>query len=164
MRIVFEIKRDAEPLVVLNNMYKRSSLQHTFAGNLMAVVGSGRMPEQLTLRSALDAFLDFRIECLERRCKYRLGKAEDRLHLVDGLLIAQSRMDEIVSTIRSAANVADARAALESSAYGLSDKQSEAILAMQLRRLTALERSSLEAEAETLRGTAAGLNELLSER
>ena len=65
LRIVFEIKRDAEPLVVLNNMYKRSSLQHTFAGNLMAVVGAGRMPELLTLRSALTSFLDFRVECLE---------------------------------------------------------------------------------------------------
>ena len=63
LRIVFEIKRDASPLVVLNNMYKRSPLQHSFPGNLMAVVGSGRLPEQLTLRAALTAFLDFRIEC-----------------------------------------------------------------------------------------------------
>ena len=89
LRIVFEIKRDASPLVVLNNMYKRSPLQHSFPGNLMAVVGSGRLPELLTLRAALTAFLDFRIECIERRCRHRLAKAEARLHLVDGLLIAQ---------------------------------------------------------------------------
>ena len=164
LRIVFEIKRDAEPLVVLNNMYKRSSLQHTFAGNLMAVVGAGRMPEQLTLRKALTAFLDFRIECLERRCRHRLRKAEARLHLVDGLLVAQQRMDEVVQTIRAAKNVADARSALESDLFGLSPEQSEAILAMQLRRLTALEREQLEAEGATLRQTASELNELLSQR
>ena len=164
LRIVFEIKRDAEPLVVLNNMYKRSRLQETFAGNLMAVVSAGRMPEQLTLRAALVAFLDFRIECLERRCRTRLRKAEARLHIVDGMLIAQGRMDDVVSTIRGSANVSDARVALESSRFGLSPEQAEAILAMQLRRLTALERDSLEAEGADLRADVAGLNELLDER
>lgn len=164
LRIVFEIKRDAEPLVVLNNMYKRSSLQHTFAGNLMAVVGAGRMPEQLTLRSALSSFLDFRIECVERRCRFRLGKAEARLHLVDGLLIAQARMDEVVQTIRSAKDVAEARAALESDLFGLTREQCDAILAMQLRRLTALERETLEKEGASLRETAAELTSLLAER
>ena len=164
LRIVFEIKRDAEPLVVLNNMYKRSSLQHTFAGNMMAVVGAGRMPELLTLRRALLAFLDFRVECLQRRCRHRLRKAEARLHIVDGLLIAQERMDDIVETIRNSANVGDARGALESSRFGLSSEQAEAILAMQLRRLTALERDTLTNEGDELRTTATDLNALLDEK
>ena len=164
LRIVFEVKRDAEPLVVLNNMYKRSALQNSFPGNLMAVVGQGRMPEQLTLRSALNAFIDFRIDCVERRCRHRLAKAEARLHLVDGLLIAQGRMDEIVATIRASNNVSDARTALESSRFGLSTEQADAILSMQLRRLTALERDTLEQEGVTLRATAAELNGLLNER
>ena len=163
LRIVFEVKRDAEPLVVLNNMYKRSSLQHSFAGNLMAVVGNGRMPEQLTLRAALLAFLDFRVECLQRRCRFRLAKAEARLHIVEGMLVAQERMDEVVQTIRSSKTAADARVALESSRFGLSAEQGEAILSMQLRRLTALERDGLLAESKTLHATAAELRGLLAE-
>jgi DNA gyrase subunit A len=164
LRIVFEVKRDAEPLVVLNNMYKRTSLQHTFAGNLMAVVGAGRLPEQLTLRSALLTFIDFRIECLERRTRHRLRKAEERLHLVDGLLIAQERMDDVVASIRAAKGVSEARATLQAPPYALTAEQSEAILSMQLRRLTALEREGLVEEGDTLRATAADLNGLLSER
>ena len=117
MRIVIEIKRDSEPSVVLNNMYKRTSLQHSFPGSLMAVVGSRQMPEQLTLRSALLHFINFRIETVERRCRYRLAKAEARLHLVDGLLIAQKKMTAVIKTIRAARNVTSARAALEGPEY-----------------------------------------------
>ena len=164
LRIVFEVRRDAEPLVVLNNMYKRSSLQHTFAGNLMAVTGDGRLPKQLTLRAALLAFLDFRVESLLRRSRFRLRKAEERLHLVDGLLIAQGRMDEVVRTVRDAANVGAARAALQSDAFGLSAEQSEAILSMQLRRLTALERETLQKEGDDLRARVAELNSIIDER
>lgn len=164
IRIVFEIKRDSEPLVVLNRMYKSSNLQYTFSGNLMAVTGDGRMPQQLTLRTALLAFLDFRVECLLRRSRHRLNKAQDRLHIVDGLLIAQSRMDEVVQTIRTAKNVSDARTLLESEKFGLSKLQAEAILSMQLRRLTALERESLEKEGGDLRATIAELNLLISDR
>ena len=75
----------------------------------MAVVGAGRMPEQLTLRRALEAFLEFRVECLQRRCRYRLARAEARLHIVDGMLVAQARMDEVVSTIRASPNATAAR-------------------------------------------------------
>ena len=164
LRIVFEVRRDAEPLVVLNNMYKRSSLQHTFAGNLMAVTGDGRLPKQLTLRAALLAFLDFRVESLLRRSRFRLRKAEERLHLVDGLLIAQGRMDEVVRTVRDAANVGAARAALQSDAFGLSAEQAEAILSMQLRRLTALERETLQKEGDDLRARVAELNSIIDER
>jgi len=164
IRIVFEIKRDSEPLVVLNRMYKNTNLQNSFSGNLMAVTGDGKMPQQLTLRAALLAFLDFRVECLLRRSRFRLRKAQERLHIVDGLLIAQSRMDEVVKTIRTAKNVSDARMLLESEKFGLSKVQAEAILSMQLRRLTALERETLEKEGDTLRATIAELNLLISDR
>ena len=120
--------------------------------------------EQLTLRAALLAFLDFRVESLLRRSRFRLRKAEERLHLVDGLLIAQGRMDEVVQTVRDAANVAEARAALESDAFGLSAEQAEAILSMQLRRLTALERETLQKEGDDLRARVAELNSIIDER
>ena len=163
VRIVLEIKRDSDPSVVLNNLYKRTPLQTSFAGNLMAVVGAGRLPEQLTLRSALLAFLDFRIECIERRSRGRLTKTEARLHVVDGLLVAQQDMDGVVATIRAADDTAGARAALMSK-FGLSQEQSDAILQLQLRRLTALERASLVEEAETLQARRADLQGLLAER
>ena len=164
LRIVFEIKRDAEPLVVLNNMYKRSSLQHTFAGNLD---GGGRRAHAGAAHAALGtpcSFLDFRIECVERRCRFRLGKAEARLHLVDGLLIAQARMDEVVQTIRSAKDVAEARAALESDLFGLTREQCDAILSNAAAPVDALERETLEKEGASLRETAAELTSLLAER
>jgi DNA gyrase subunit A len=163
VRIVLEIKRDSDPSVVLNNLYKRTPLQTSFAGNLMAVVGAGRLPEQLTLRSALLAFLDFRIECIERRSRGRLTKTQARLHVVDGLLVAQQDMDGVVATIRAADDTAGARAALMSK-FGLSQEQSDAILQLQLRRLTALERASLVEEAETLQARRADLQGLLAER
>ena len=162
-RVVFEIKRDADPLVVLNNMYKRSSLQNSFSGNLMAVVGKGRMPEQLTLRSALQAFIDFRVECLERRSRFRLAKAEARLHIVQGLLVAQENMDGVVEAVRAAPNSTAARSALEAQ-FDLSSAQADAILSMQLRRLTALERDTLTREGATLRATEADLRAMLTDQ
>lgn len=91
-----QVKRDNEPLVVLNNLYMRTPLQHTFAANLMAVLGTGRMPEQLTLRAALVHFIDFRVICLQRRSRHRLRRTEARLHLVEGLSIAQAAMDDVI--------------------------------------------------------------------
>ena len=163
-RIVFEVKRDAEAAVVLNNLFKRTALQQSFAGNMMAVLGGGRMPELLTLRRSLLEFVDFRVECVQRRTAFELKKAETRLHLVEGLLVALSRLDEVVEAIRQAQGAAEARTLLESAAFGLSREQAEAILSMQLRRLTALEGESLGAEAVTLRAQTASLQLLLAER
>eukprot|EP00966_Prymnesium_polylepis_P235773 5452692-Prymnesium_polylepis.1 len=107
----------------------------------MAVVGAGRMPELLTLRAALTHFVDFRVECLRRRSAARMAKAQARLHIVEGLLLALNQLDSVIDAIRKADGVADARMALQSSAFGLSEPQAEALLSMQLRRLTALEAS-----------------------
>ena len=164
LRIIFELKRDAESAVVLNNLYKRTQLQQAFAGNLMAVLGGGRMPELLTLRRALQEFLDFRVECVQRRCAFQLRKAETRLHLVEGLLLALGRLDAVVDAIRQARGAAEARAILESAQFGLSPEQAEAILSMQLRRLTALENEALQAEEAELRETIGSLQLLLAER
>jgi len=87
---------------VLNNLFKRTALQQSFAGNMMAVLGGGRMPEQLTLRRALLEFIEFRVECVQRRTAFELKKAETRLHLVEGLLVALARLDEVVDAIRQA--------------------------------------------------------------
>ena len=87
---------------MLNNLFKRTALQQSFAGNMMAVLGGGRMPEQLTLRRALLEFIEFRVECVQRRTAFELKKAETRLHLVEGLLVALARLDEVVDAIRQA--------------------------------------------------------------
>lgn len=89
LRVIFEVRRDADALVVLNHLYKRTELQRSFAGNLMAVLDNGRMPQQLTLRHALSSFIDFRIGCVQRRSAHRLAKADARLHVVEGLMLAQ---------------------------------------------------------------------------
>ena len=129
----------------------------------MAVVGSGRMPEQLTLRSALTAFIDFRVECLERRTRHRLVKTEARLHVVDGLLVAQESMDEVVATIRAAPNATEARRNLEQT-FALSAEQSDAILSMQLRRLTALGAVRSSTRQTRCSATSEELGALLAER
>lgn len=164
LRVIFEVKRDADPLVVLNNLYKRSALQQSFSANLMAVLGSGRMPELLTLRRALSHFVEFRVECLRRRCSSRLRKAESRLHIVRGLIQALGQMDGVIETIRAAETVADARTKLMAKPFELSEAQGDALLAMQLRRLTALEAQALEKEAKTLGEEVSELQALLADR
>ena len=108
---------------MLNNLFKRTALQQSFAGNMMAVLGGGRMPELLTLRRALLEFIEFRVECVQRRTAFELKKAETRLHLVEGLLVALARLDEVVDAIRQARGAAEARTLLESAAFGLSTEQ-----------------------------------------
>ncbi|EOD20608.1 DNA topoisomerase [Emiliania huxleyi CCMP1516] len=163
-RVVFELRRDADPLVVLNQLFKKTELQKNFPANWMAVEGPGKMPARLTLRSALSSFLDFRVECVRRRTAHLLAKAEARLHLVDGLLLATQQIDAVIEAIRGAPSVGDARELLTSSRFGLSPEQAEAILSLQLRRLTALEQSKLDDERADLRAEVARLSTLLSER
>jgi len=164
LRIVFEVRRDADPLMVLNHLYKRTELQRNFAGNLMAVLGEGRMPQQMTLRQALQSFLDFRVECVKRRSAFQLRKAEAKLHIVEGMLQAQGSLDEVIGAIRSANSTAEAQALLTSSAFGLSQLQADAILSMQLRRLTKLERASLIKEEAELSTMVAHLSSLLADK
>ncbi len=143
MRIVIELKRDAYPQVVLNNLFKLTPLQNNFSANILALVKGE--PTTLSLRKMLDVFLDFRVETIRRRTSFLLKKAEERDHIVKGLLLALDAMDEIISLIRSAKDTNTAREKLQKD-HELSPTQADAILQMQLRRLTALEADKIKAE------------------
>ena len=147
MRIVIELRRDAYPQVVLNNLFKLTPLQSNFSAYMLALVKGE--PVLLTLRKMLEVFLDFRVETIERRTRYLLRKAEERDHILLGLLIALDNLDAIIALIRSAADTATARLQLVEQ-FGLSEIQSDAILQMQLRRLTALEADKIRLEHEDL--------------
>ncbi len=147
MRIVIELKRDAYPQVVLNNLFKLTPLQNNFSANILALVKGE--PTTLSLRKMLDVFLDFRVETIRRRTAYLLKKAEERDHIVKGLLLALGDMDEIINLIRSAKDTVSAREKLQTD-HELSATQAEAILQMQLRRLTALEADKIKGEHDEL--------------
>ncbi len=147
MRIVIELKRDAYPQVVLNNLFKLTPLQNNFSANILALVKGE--PTTLSLRKMLDVFLDFRVETIRRRTSFLLKKAEERDHIVKGLLLALDAMDEIINLIRSAKDTVSARENLQTD-HSLSAKQAEAILQMQLRRLTALEADKIKGEHDEL--------------
>ena len=147
MRIVIELKRDAYPQVVLNNLFKLTPLQNNFSANILALVKGE--PTTLSLRKMLDVFLDFRVETIRRRTGFLLKKAEERDHIVKGLLLALDAMDEIINLIRSAKDTVSAREKLQTD-HELSSTQAEAILQMQLRRLTALEADKIKAEHDEL--------------
>ncbi|MEG4313200.1 MULTISPECIES: DNA gyrase subunit A [unclassified Microcoleus] len=161
MRIVIELKRDAYPRVVLNNLYKQTPLQANFGANMLALVNGE--PQLLTLSQFLNVFLDFRIETITRRTQYELRKAEERDHLLQGLLIALENLDAIIHLIRAAADSAAAKQELMDN-YGLSEQQSDAILQMQLRRLTALEAQKIQQEHEELRAKIEDLEDILARR
>jgi DNA gyrase subunit A len=147
MRIVIELRRDAYPQVVLNNLFKLTPLQSNFSAYMLALVKGE--PVLLTLRKMLEVFLEFRIETIERRTLYLLRKAEERDHILLGLLIALDNLDAIIALIRAAADTASARVELIER-FGLSEIQADAILQMQLRRLTALEADKIRLEHEDL--------------
>ncbi len=161
MRIVIELKRDAYPRVVLNNLYKQTPLQANFGANMLALVNGE--PQLLTLKHFLNVFLEFRIETITKRTQYELRKAQERDHLLQGLLIALTNLDGIVALIRHAADAPTARQELIAT-YGLSDQQADAILQMQLRRLTALEAEKIRQEHDELQIRIADLNDILARR
>ncbi len=161
MRIVIELKRDAYPRVVLNNLYKLTPLQANFSVNMLALVGGE--PQLLTLRQALSVFLQFREEVITRRTRYELRKAEERDHLLLGLLTALANLDEIVALLRRAADAATAKQELMAT-YSLSESQSDGILQMQLRRLTALEAEKIRQEHEALQLQITDLSDILARR
>ncbi|WP_269606293.1 DNA gyrase subunit A [Prochlorococcus marinus] len=147
MRIVVELRRDSYPQVVLNNLFKLTPLQTNFSANMLALVNGE--PVILSLKKMLQVFLDFRVETIEKRTKYLLKKAESRDHILLGLLLALDQLDDIISLIRSASDSATAKRKLQE-LHGLTDIQSDAILQMQLRRLTALEADKIRLEHEDL--------------
>ena len=161
MRIVIELKRDAYPRVVLNNLYKQTPLQANFGANMLALVNGE--PQLLTLKDFLKVFIEFRVETITRRTRYELRKAEERDHLLQGLLIALGNLDAVIRLIRGAADTASAKTVLVEE-FGLSEVQADAILQMQLRRLTALEAEKIQAEHEELQVKIADLNDILARR
>lgn len=161
MRIVIELRRDAYPQVVLNNLYKLTPLQNNFSAYMLALVKSE--PVLLNLRRMLEVFLDFRIETIERRTRYLLRKAEERDHILQGLLVALNDLDAVIHLIRHAADAAGAKAGLIA-VHGLSELQADAILQMQLRRLTALEADKIRLEHEDLLAKITDYNDILRRR
>jgi len=159
MSIIIELKRGAQPQKALNRLYKHTPLQSTFGIQLLALVDG--VPRVLPLRRLLQIFLDHRIDVLVRRTQYDLNKAQARAHIVEGLLIALNHMDAIIKTIRESPDVDTARDRLMAN-FGLSELQAQAILDMQLRRLTGLERQKLEEEYAELLKTISYLEGLLA--
>jgi len=186
IRIVIDLKRDATPEVVLNQLWRHTQAQSSFPANMLALRG-GR-PEVLSLRDIIEAFVKFREEVITRRSKFELNKARERAHILLGLVIAVTNLDEVVRIIRAAANPAEARAALlarewpvaeiapyialveavehevEGDTYKLSDAQVRAILALRLQSLTALGRDEIGDELKELAASITELLEILSNR
>ena len=147
MRIVIELKKDANPQVVLNRLFIQTQLQTTFAVVMLALVHNQKQPRILTLRQILDEYIDFQMQVLTRRTIYDKKKAEARAHLLEGLLIAQDNIDEVIRIIRSSYDNAKENLM---NRFGLDDIQAQAILDMQLKRLQGLERDKLMAEYKEL--------------
>jgi DNA gyrase subunit A len=187
VRVVIELKRDAEPDIVLNQLYRHTALQTSFGVNMLAL--NGGRPELLTLRDVVAAFVSFREEVITRRTSHLLAKARERAHILLGLLIAVANLDEMIALIRNAPDPATARAGLvgrawpaadvaplvalvgepgrdvaEDGTYRLSDEQARAILDLRLQRLTGLERDKIAEELRGLIGEIAGYLEILRSR
>ena len=160
MRIVIELKRDANPQVVLNRLFAQTQLQTTFAINMLALVQNQSQPKILSLRHIIDEYLEFQQEIIVRRTRYDLRKAQERAHLLEGLLIAQDNIDEVIKIIRSAYD--DAKERLMER-FGLSDVQAQAILEMRLKALQGLDREKLEKEYKELEEKIAYFNQILSD-
>ena len=160
MRIVIELKRDANAQVVLNRLFNQTQLQTTFAINMLALVQNQSQPKILSLRHIIDEYLDFQKEIIVRRTRYDLRKAQERAHLLEGLLIAQDNIDEVIKIIRSAYD--DAKQRLMER-FGLSDVQAQAICDMRLIALQGLNREKLENEYKELEEKIAYYNRVLSD-
>jgi DNA gyrase subunit A len=160
MRVVIELRRDVNPSIVLNNLFKHTSLQTSFGVNMLALVGG--QPRVLNLKEMLYHYLEHQIEVIRRRTRFDLNKAEERAHILEGLRIALDHIDEVIALIRSSRTTAEARDGLMER-FGLSEKQAQAILDMRLQRLTGLEREKIEAEYQELQKTIAELKAILAD-
>jgi DNA gyrase subunit A len=161
MRVVIELKREAQPPLVLNELYRMTALQSNF-GAIMLALDQGQ-PRQMSLRELLNAFLSFREETLTRQYRDELGKAENRLHIVEGLLAALDNIDEVIDILRSAADGTSAKVEIQSR-LELSERQADAILAMPLRRLVGMEQQNLLEEFDALAERREQLQRLLGDR
>lgn len=159
MRIVIELKRDANPNVVLNLLFKHTQMQDTFGAIMLALVDGE--PKHLNLKEILSHYIKFQEQIIRRRTQYDLDKAEARAHILEGLRIALDNIDAVVHLIRSSKNADEARTGLMTS-FGLSEKQAQAILDMRLQRLTGLERDKIEQEYAELIKTISHLKDVLA--
>ena len=160
MRIVIELKKDANPQVVLNTLFKQTALQSSFGIIMLALVDDQKQPRILSLRQILDEYLTFQTEVLTRRTQYDLKKAQERAHLLQGLLIAQDNIDEVIRIIRSAYDDAKERLCER---FGLDEVQAQAILDMRLKALQGLDREKLQAEYDELQVRIAYFQSLLED-
>ena len=160
MRIVIELKRDANPQVVLNRLFAQTQMQTTFAINMLALVNNQSQPRILSLRHILDEYLAFQEEVIVRRTKYDLNKALERAHLLEGLLIAQDNIDEVIRIIRESYDNAKENLM---NRFNLDDVQAQAILDMRLKQLQGLDREKLELEYKQLEERIAYYRELLAD-
>ncbi len=161
MRIVYILKRDAIPNIVLNKLYKYTALQSSFSVNNIALV-NGR-PKLLNLKELIHHFVEHRHEVVVRRTEYELKKAQERAHILEGLIIASDNIDKVIALIRSSSNADEARAKLIEN-FELSDIQAKAIVEMRLRQLTGLEQDKLRAEYDDLLKTIADLKDILDKK
>ena len=159
MRVVVELKKDANPQVVLNRLFAQTQMQTTFGVTMLALVNNQQQPKILSLRHMLDEYLTFQEEIITKRTQYDLKKALDRQHVLEGLLIAEDNIDEVIKTIRESYDNATERLMER---FNLSEIQAQVVLDMQLKRLQGLEREKLEAEYEELEKRIAYYRELLS--
>ena len=160
MRMVIELKRDANPQVVLNRLFAQTQLQTTFAINMLALVNNQRQPKILSLRHIIDEYLAFQEEIIVRRTRFDLKKAQERAHLLEGLLIAQDNIDEVIRIIRSSYDNAKENLMQR---FGLDDVQAQAILDMRLKALQGLDREKLQAEYKELEEKIAYFLRILSD-
>jgi DNA gyrase subunit A len=161
MRIVYQLKRDAIPNIVLNTLYKHTALQTSFSVNNIALV-KGR-PEMLNLKDIIYHFIEHRHEVVVRRTEFELRKAEDRAHILEGLIIASDNIDEVIALIRGSSNAEEARNKLIER-FELSELQAKAIVEMRLRQLTGLEQDKLRAEYEEIMNTIEDLKDILARK
>ncbi|MHB1167700.1 MAG: DNA gyrase subunit A [Longimicrobiales bacterium] len=161
IRVVIELKRDAIPQIVLNQLYKHTQMQSTFGVIMLALVDG--VPKIMNLREMIGHFIDHRHEVVTRRAEYELRNALEREHILEGLKIAVDNIDDVIALIRGADDVEQANTQLQER-FGLSERQAKAILDMRLARLTGLERDKLEQELSEVRATIADLRDILERR
>ncbi|MDR7522395.1 MAG: DNA gyrase subunit A [Armatimonadota bacterium] len=160
LRVVIELRRDANPQIVRNQLFKHTQMQTTFGAIMLALVDGA--PKQLTLKELLERYLEHRRTVVIRRTRFELRRAEDRAHILEGLRVALNRLDEVIALIRKAKDVSAARGGLQK-IFKLSEPQADAILEMRLQRLTAMEREKVETEYKGLLKDIARFKEMLAD-
>jgi DNA gyrase subunit A len=148
MRIVIELKREAQPRQLLNALYKHTAMQSAFAVNMLALVDN--QPRTVSVKKILESYIDHRREVIRRRSEFDLNKAQERAHILEGLLKAIDMLDEVISTIRGSPSAEEAKVRLTRAPFDLTDRQAQAVLDMQLRRLARLERDKIQEEYKEL--------------